>query len=244
MKKTLFLSIFIILFSLQLFGKTTIKKIYVATDHWEELTNKDGSGLYFDIISLIYSPLGIKVKVYIVPYIRSSLMVENKRADLWLGSYVDEENFALYPKYHFDEDVITAMFKKSKFKNFKGISSLKNKNICWIRGYDIDEYLDVQMKVQERNCYQSLLSSIKKDRCDVYLDDYDDMQKAIKKFNFNNKNYFFRKIKSLKLYPAFRKDSRGEELRAIWDRRMKKFIDNGILKELYKNYDYLKGYLY
>jgi len=136
------------------------KEIFVVSESWKNYTNKDGSGLYFDIVRLVYEPMGIKVKTKEYPYNRGSQMVEKKQADMWLASYIDEEDYAIYPKYHFDKDIITAMFKKNKFKNFKGIESLRDKNVGWIRGYSFDDYIDIPMKIHERNNRKACLRSL------------------------------------------------------------------------------------
>ncbi len=75
-----------------------MKEVLVVSECWIDLTNKDGSGLYFDIVRMVYELVGIKVKIKIFPYNRSSMMVKKKRADVWLGSYLDEEDYAIYSK--------------------------------------------------------------------------------------------------------------------------------------------------
>ena len=141
----------ILLFQIQLLSVQNIKQIYIVSEEWKNLTNKDGTGLYFDIAKMIYEPLGIKVKTNNFPYSRATIMVEKKIADAWLGSYRDEEDYAIYPKYHFDKDIVFAMFKKDKIKDFTGVESLKDKKVSWIRGYGYEDYIDVPMNMQERN---------------------------------------------------------------------------------------------
>ena len=221
------LFIFIVLIHFQLFGAQTPKEIFIVTESWEDLTNKDGSGLYFDLVRMIYEPAGINVKIKIYPYNRSSMMVEKKKADAWLGSYLEEEDYAIYPKYYFDHDIVTAMYKTKKFPEFDGLNSLKDKNICWIRGYGYDEYIDIPIKKHERNERKSILDSLDKDRFDVFLDAKFDMSDAIKRFNFDTSEYSFIEILKFKLYPAFRDDERGKILRDIWDKNFKFIVDDG-----------------
>ena len=236
--------VLLLLLSFQLFATQTPKEIFIVTESWEDLTNKDGSGLYFDLVRMVYEPAGISVKTKTYPYARSMMMVEKKRADAWLGSYLDEEDYAIYPKYYFDQDSVTAMFKKDKFKNFNGISSLKDTNVCWIRGYDYDEYIEVPMKKHERNDRKSILLSLDKDRFDFFLDDKDDMQEGIESLKFDTSNYRFVNLLAFKLYPAFRNDNRGEILRTLWDEQMKKMIDDGSLKKIFIKHDSEEYYLY
>ncbi len=230
-RKLLFI---LFLFTVNLFAQ--VKEVFVVSEKWDGYTNKDKSGLYFDIVRQVFEPLGIKVKIEIYPYNRSVKMIKEKKADFWLGSFIDEEEFALYPKYHFDIDRVTAMFKKDKFKDFKSIKDLKDKKVAWIRGYDYQEEIDVPMQISERNNRKSLLKSLKQDRIDVYLDDERDMRDALKKNNFDLSSYKLIELLKFNLYPAFRKDKIGEELSKIWDKRLSIMIKDGSLKNLYINY--------
>jgi len=241
MKKLLLLLIF---FNLHLFATQNIKEVQIVSESWEDLTNKDGTGLYFDITRAIYEPLGIKVKIKLMPYNRSMSMVEKRQADAWLGSWVDEVAYAIYPKHYFDQDIVTAMYKKDKFPNFQGLESLKNKNVGWMRGYGYDEYLDESIVIHERNDRKSLLLSLEKDRFDFFLDDKDDMQEAINHIKFNTAKYTFLEIMKFKLYPAFRSDRRGKELKQIWDERFKILLKDGTLKKIYINNEYKELFLY
>jgi len=236
--------LFILLIHVQLFATQTPKEIFIVTESWEDLTNKDGSGLYFDLARMIYEPAGISVRIKIYPYKRSSMMVEKKLADVWLGSYLEEEDYAIYPKYYFDEDVVTAMYKKKKFLNFDGLNSLKDKNVYWMRGYDYDEYITVPIKKHERNDRKSILQSLEKDRFDIFLDAKFDMTDAIERFDFNTSEYGFNEIFKIKLYPAFRNDERGKMLKEIWDREFKIILDDGSLKKLYIRHKLEEYYLY
>lgn len=242
LKKILLATIFFI--QINILAAQNIKEIFIVSENWDKYTNKDGSGLYFDIARVIYEPLDIKVKIGIYPYSRTSQMVKRKLADAWLGSYIDEEDYAIYPKYYFDKDIITAMFKKNKFLKFKGQNSLKDKNIGWIRGYDFNKYIDVDIKKHERNNRKAILLSLSKDRFDIFLDDKYDMEDAIKKLNFDTSEYNFVELFNFKLYPAFRKDETGKKLKEIWDNRFKKLINDGSLKKLYIKHNKEKFYFY
>ncbi len=234
--------VFLILFIFTMNLFAIPKDIFVVSEKWDRYTNKDGSGLYFDIVRLIYEPLGIKVKLGNYPYNRTVKMVKNKKADFWLASFLDEEKDILYPKYHFDIDRITAMFKKDRFKNFKGIKDLESKTVGWIRGYDYQDDIYIPMKISERNNRKSLLKSLQHDRIDVYLDDERNMKDALEKNKFNTSIYKFVEILKFNLYPAFRNDDKGAELLEIWDRRFPMIIKDKSLKNLYIKYNIEKYY--
>jgi len=225
-------------------SSSNVKEVLFLSEELEDLANKDGSGLYFDIARKIYEPLNIKVTVKTYPYNRCVLLVKQKKADGWLGSYIDEEDFALYPKHYFDADNVTAMYKKDKFPFFEGTKSLAGKNVGWVRDYGYEEYIDEDIIKHERNDRKAILYSLDADRFDVYLDAKYDMEEAIKKLNMDISKYSFYELLSLKLYPAFRKDDRGEELKKIWDKRFEELIKDGSLKTLFIRHDFENFYIF
>lgn len=225
-------------------SSNNIKEVVFLSEEIDDLANKDGSGLYFDIVRKIYEPLNIKVVVKTYPYNRCVLLVKQKKADAWLGSYIDEEDFALYPKYYFDEDDVTAMYKKDKFPIFEGIKSLEGKNVGWLREYGYEEYIDIDIIKHERNNRKAILYSLEADRFDVYLDANYDMEEAIKKYKIDVSKYSFYELLSLKLYPAFSKDDRGEKLKIMWDKRFKEVLEDGSLRELFISHDFEDFYIF
>jgi polar amino acid transport system substrate-binding protein len=234
----LLLSLILIFYSSQLFAVDKIHQLTVVTEQLEELSHADGSGLYFDLVRKIYEPLGIKVKTIVFPYIRSVNMVKLNKADFWLGSYIKEEDFAVYPRYPYDYDQVAAMYKPELFPQFNDINSLKGKNVCWIRGYNYEHHLPIKMIKHERNNRHAAFLSLQAGRFDVFLDDFDDMQAEIEKENPDMQAFQVKKIVKIFLYPAFRGDERGEVLKNLWDKRMQEIQENGEFTALFLSYEY------
>jgi polar amino acid transport system substrate-binding protein len=219
-----------------------LKVITVASEEWENNTNKDETGLYWDIIRKVYQMDNIQLKTRIVPYARSVHMVKVKKVDAWVASYIDEETFAIYPKWHFDADIVSALFQKSKFPDWKGVQSLANKTVGWVRGYDYDQYIDVKMKIDELNSRDSAVGMLVKNRIDVLLDALVEIQnelkkkERLKKIGFDLNEYRIEQLLQLNLYLAFTKDERGKKLMAIWDKNFEILLKNGSIKKLFEHY--------
>jgi len=219
-----------------------IKVITVVSEEWENNTNKDGTGLYWDIVRTVYELEKIQLKIRIVPYARSVHMVKVKKADAWMGSYIDEETFALYPKWHFDADIVSALFQKEKFPDWKGIQSLANRTVGWVRGYDYDQYIDVKMKIDELNSRDSAIAMLVKNRIEVLLDALVEIQNELKnneklqKLGFDKNAYRIEQLLQLNLYLAFAKNERGQQLKDIWDKNFPVLVKNGDIKKLYHKY--------
>jgi len=234
----LLLSLILVFYTSLAMAIDIIQKIDVVSEELEELSNADGSGLYFDLIRKIYEPLGIKVNIIIFPYIRSVNMVKLKKADFWLGSYIDEEGFAIYPYTPYDYDQVTAMYNPKLFPEFTDINSLKSKNVCWIRGYNYDRHIHIEMTKHERNDRRTAFLSLQAGRFDVFLDDFDDMQSEIESEDPDMSSFQVKNIAKIFLFPAFRDDKRGEILKNIWDKRMNEIQENGEFSKLYSSYEY------
>ena len=78
---------------------------------------------------LIYEPKGIKVNYKIMPYKRTVEQVRKQKGDAWLGSYANEEDFAIYPKWHKDTDNVVAFFKNKPGNKWYGDVSLKGQTV-------------------------------------------------------------------------------------------------------------------
>lgn len=109
----------------------------------------DGKGLYFDVIRAVYEPIGIEVSLTMVPYARSVSMVEKKLVDGWVASFMDEQPFPLYPKWHFDRNrQIVVTYRESK-DQFTGMNSLRGRFVIWLRDFNLDKYIPVPLSFKE-----------------------------------------------------------------------------------------------
>lgn len=210
--------------------------IKLVSEEWEGSTDADGSGLYWKIIKKVYEPAGIKMSFEMVPYMRSVQMVKQKEADAWVGSYIDEEDGVLYPKWHFDADIVWAVFKKGG--SFEGKESLQGKQVGWIRGYDYDSYISVPMEKKELNSRESGLKMVEMGRLDYFMDAMVEIKNTLAKPEFKNAPLAHDKVLQLNLYLAFANNARGQALMKIWDERFPKLLESGELKKLFEAHDW------
>jgi len=220
-----------------------VQKLNIASEEWKKYTESNGKGLYWDIIKRVYEMDNIKLNIFTVPYARSIYLVKNEKADAWVGSYINEEIFALYPKWHFDADIVSVLFKKERFPDWDGIKSLANMKVGWIREYDYQKYIDVKMNIVEINSRKSALGRLLKDRIDFYIDDAVDIQcilnnnKYLTKIGFNMKDFRIVKLFQLNIYLGFVNNKRGKLFRSIWDKNFLILLKNGTIKSLFVQYN-------
>ena len=173
-----------------------------------------------------------------MPYKRTVEQVRKQKGDAWLGSYANEVDFAIYPKWHYDTDNVVAFFKKKAVNKWSGEASLKGKKVGWLRGYAFDDYFKVKVKKRELNSRESALRMLRKGRIDFFVDADVEINNVIRKQKFDKSGYRMETILTLNLYLAFANTSRGKKLAEIWDQRIMELHNSGKLKVLYEKSEY------
>ena len=220
-----------------------IQKITVATEEWENNTNADGTGSFFEMIEAVYAMDGIAMEFEIVPYERSVEMTRTNEVDAWVASYEEEEDFALFPNWHFDADIVTAVFKKERYPEFNGVDSLEGNVVSWIRGYAYDEYIETDMNIYRLDKRTSAMEMLVRDRIDFYLDADAEIQVMIddrefnRTINFWKESYEFAEILRLNLYLAFADTEKSKQLIEIWDRNFPILLESGEIRRIYDKYE-------
>ncbi|MBN1412149.1 MAG: transporter substrate-binding domain-containing protein [Spirochaetales bacterium] len=199
MKTPVILFVFLLIFPLTFAEKTEIQ---IVTENWEDCTNEDETGLYFDILREVFTP-EYDLKITFMPYTQSVKKVQDKKADLFLGAYIGEVDKVIYPKWHFAADDVTVVFLKSHIKKWNGEKSLKGQKVAWIRGYSYDDYLDVKMKIYLQDKRDLAFNLLNKKRVDFFIDNIYDIQATMEEMNLDPDNYRTELIKFLNLYFGF-----------------------------------------
>ena len=221
--------------------------ISLASAEWPRYTNSDGTGVFFDIIRAVYKLDKVSMNVEMVPYERSVKMTEDKLVDAWVASYFEEEDFPLYPKWHFGADIVIAVFNRDAFPDWKGEKSLVGKNVAWLRGYNYDEYLKAKVDIHELSKRRSGLRMLQRGRVDVFLDARSDMVEEPNvriegselkfKENYNEFTFAAEEILQLRLYLAFADTDRARNFMAIWDKNFPILLANGTIKRLFDKWN-------
>ncbi len=214
-----------------------ISTIHVVSEEWEDATNKDGTGMYWDLFRAIYTPHDIKVTIQTVPYARSITLVQQKKADVFVASYQDEVTGVLYSKWHFDADDVSALFLKGKIKDWKGQETLSGKRVGWVHKYKYDQYLSVQVKKREVKYRKQALSMLQKNRLDFFIDAAADLEDELEKSKIAGQ-FEMKSVMSLNLYMCFAQTKKGERLRDLFDQGVEKLLKSGELKALYDKWEW------
>lgn len=211
-----------------------------ATEEWKDATNKDGTGLYWDIFRAVYEPKGYKIKPLIRSYEGSINLLKANRADVMVGAYKDEIDGVVYPKNNFAVDIVQVTYKKDKFK-WRGLETIKGYSVGWIKGYSYDDYLPPgitkKIRIRKLRDKKTAFHLLDLNRIDFYMEAMGDLNDFFKaNSNYRLKDYTRHTLLELKLYIVFTQSARGKKLAGIFDKRFSMLLKKGEIKKLYNRY--------
>jgi len=225
------------------FGKDLeISAISIVTPQWDGQTNKDGTGLFFEIARNIYESEGIKITYDFFPWKRSKRMVSFTEADamfcMWKKEAADEK--LLIPKYPMSIEYTGVLFKKERIRNWEGIMGLGGKRAVWLRGYDYHttSYLkDIKFsKWTEVDEYYHAWDFIIKELYDFYIDALNDMDQYIRINKVDMSPYRLEILWSERGYMVFSDTEKSKKLIKIFDTEIIRLHNSGKLKEIYQKW--------
>lgn len=211
-------------------GHPPVAEIVIASEVWAGHTNADGSGLGWDILRKVYEPVGVRLKIRSVPYTRSVGLVQRQEADAWMGAYRDEIAGAVYPRWHYDADQISALGKAGA--PAPSLQTLGRYRLVWIRGYDYQHQLPNLKHFEEIQRRGGILSMLDLDHADYYIDARTEIDDVLAQ-TAHPERYQVTFLTPLPLYVGFAATERGREFAALFDERMTRLVQSGELRPLY-----------
>ncbi|MBV1920109.1 MAG: transporter substrate-binding domain-containing protein [Pseudomonadales bacterium] len=233
------ISLFFILLGFSCSGSlfaASVSSILVEAEEWEGATQKDGTGLYWDIMRRVFEPEGIKINTNTSTFKRSVGLLSEGNVHAMMGAYKGEVKGGLYSTLHFDYDEVSALHRKDV--QWQGESTLENKDVAWISGYKIAEFLSVPMKVHEYHERKKMIKLLAEGKLDFVIEAAYDLKKELEKGYVDAKDFELHKVKKVNMYVVFSDDELGKELRGIFDRQFKKLVDSGEAKKLFDKWDW------
>ncbi len=223
-------------------GQAPPAGIDLVSDEWHDLTRKDGSGLYFDLIRMVYGKRGVAVRIKMFPYARTVQMVKEKKADAWVASFLKEKDFPLYPKWHFDQNEQLVVYRKGPEAGFADTASLRNRRVAWLRDFGLDRYIGEPMKITEVDTLRSGFQMLDRKRIDYLIGAKSDLMDEIRKYKVDMSKYEMKFAINLGLFLAFADTARAKALKEMWDQEMETLHKSDAFKAVYKKYGYSYPY--
>jgi len=209
------------------------KQVHLVSEEWLDYTNADGSGVAWDVLRKVFEPAGVKVVTQSAPYSRAVGLVKRGEADAWVGSYKDENDDNLYPRWHFDMDHIYALGLASK--PVPTLSTVGQYRLAWVRGYDYGSYLPNVKNFREIQRREGILPMLEHDRVDFYIDAQTEVDYVLGQSSQPGR---FRRthVAELPLYLAFARNDQARALRDLFDRRMAELVRSGELRPIFEHW--------
>lgn len=220
------------------FKREQIKTINVVAPMWEEYTNADGTGMYWDILRSIYSTAGIKLKPSIVPWNRAMKMVTKYQIyNAIVGEYLDSEEALLFPKYPIDVEYMSVLAKKSA-TDWQGVESLVGKRVGWIKDYDVIKEQDRNFTLREYRTTEQGIELLNSGKLDYIIDEWDELAIVLKGKNLAIENYNMNEMpEGTDVYVAFANNAISKVLIEIYNEQAALMVKDGRMQAIYKKWE-------
>ena len=220
----------------------SVTSIQIVTPNWKNMTNKDGTGLYFDILRKVFESEGIKVNYRIVPWKRAKNMIKNREADAMLVGYHAKFTEDLFPRYPIDLEPISILYKKGLVKDWKAQKSLEGKRVAWIRGYGFSFYLKAKIIKHEINNQSQGWKLIQSNRIDFFMHPLSELKNYIKSNQIDMTQFETHIVFEKNLYIRFANTEKSKKLIAIYDEKISELLKTGEVEKLFAKWqNYFNG---
>lgn len=211
-----------------------IKEVVSSGPSWDTFTNKDGSGLYHEVLRDVFALYGVTVRHEYVPTDRGDQLVREGAADMMTcdDSAASLLQLAKYPLYVNDYFVF---FKKKRIGEWHNPESLRDKVVVCQLGYYHDWDFPVPVQLRNMSSGAKCLNMILFDRADFYVDDMSFINKSIDDTDqqFNREEYDIQRIGTRSYHPVFSTTSRAKKIMKMYDDGIMTLHKAGKLKPIY-----------
>ncbi|MGN8261726.1 transporter substrate-binding domain-containing protein [Pseudomonas sp. SMSB3] len=214
-------------------AETLPRQIRLVSEDWLDYTNADGTGVAWDVLRKVFEPAGVKVVTQSAPYSRAVGLVKRGEADAWVGSYKDENEDNLYPRWHFDMDHIYALGLAGKPP--PSLATVGEYRLAWVRGYDYASYLPNVRNYREIQRREGILPMLEHERVDFYIDAQTEVDYVLGQTS-QPQRFRSTHLAELPLYLAFANNEQARALRDLFDRRMAAVVRSGELKAIFERW--------
>lgn len=217
-------------------------KMTLLTAHWEKYTEKDGTGLYFELID---KTIGMdKFNTKLIPWKRAQNEFKKNKGDILVGESTLNKD-CHFPKWAIDADFFSLFYLKSHINQKPLVQDLNNKfKIVWVRGYGLHESAPAISKYEEVDDMKQGIDMVLKQRADILIDYHEDLKDYIKSRKLDPLEHVVEpsSISGDYIFVCFKKNQQGESLAEQFDQKMNQLYKSGELKKIYLKYDREKNY--
>ena len=207
------------------------ESIDVATDTWKGFSEKDGSGLYFDVLREVFTPHNIAINISFLPHSRATASVRRAENDMVPGVYTDFFPEHYYSKFPIEMESVDAAMRKETFLEWRQRGTIDSYHVAARYGAFLNQYYDVGEKYTEIRTIEAMIKMLSSGRIDVVLNYKREMEDAIKSMQVDNVVI----VESMFKRPAyfvFADTEKAQRLKRLFDQAMPEIIKSGKMKKL------------
>jgi len=212
--------------------------ILIASETWENYTEKNGKGLYFDILTHVFKDTGEGIKIIHVPFSRAVALVIEGDADVVPAVCKDlYGSSVLYSETVLSIESVDVVIPKALANNWQGIDSLIGKSVVAYRGYAFDRYLPDNLNYFEIDDVEAMLKMLQTGRVDAVLDYESNIRSFWDTTKLGQTFVIKRAIIRNNLHVAFTNSQRGQQIKKVYDLGFIQALKNGEIKALFNQYN-------
>lgn len=216
-----------------------VTEVISAGPSWESFTNRDGTGLYHEVLNAVFALYGIRVRHEYVPSARADELVRLGWVDMMTCDDRAQPllRLARYPLYANDYHVL---YDKERIGEWKGPETLRNKEVAAQKGFYHDWDFPVPVRIREMASGVKCLDMVLLGRSDFYVDDMAFIEDSIREsgVNVDRSRFLTRKAGNRSYHPVFSTTPRSDEVMRMYDDGMFRLHKNGTLKGIYKKWGF------
>ena len=215
--------------------------LQVRAEPWPELTHADGGGYLFEVVSAVYEPLGYNINFQFCPWRRCILEVINGQADIIVSIFANEAGVGdklLLPKYPINLEKIGAIFKRERYPQWQGQSTMAQQTISQNRGYDLHRELSVPVNVNEVSNPSQSWMMLKANRVDFLLGGLVLLERLISAEGVDRERYRIEELYQRPAYLGYTNSERGRQLLKEFEQRLPALYQSGQIEQLQKQWRY------
>lgn len=201
----------------------------LIADNWNALTNGDGSGLYWDLMRRIFSPVADQLELNASSFHRANLSLAERRYDVMLAAYDHlQPAGTIVSETHFDYDQPVYVIASNE-ESIKALQAgTLQRPVCHTQGYSYEEFLP------EGLIYYAATDSLD---CFALLDlgrvaAVIDYKRHIPEW-LESSHAELKLHDGLPLHLVFQDTTLGHQLRAHYEETIRELVQSGEIKEIY-----------
>lgn len=214
-----------------------ITEVVSTSPAWTTFTQRDGTGLYHEVLREVFALYDISVRHEYAKSIRSENLVISGQADMMTCSDLPNPALVLarYPLYKNDFFVF---FRKDRIGPWKGVETLRDKEVLHQPTFYTQENFPVPVRLRVVSTGAQAVDIIDLGRSDFYVDDMtlikESLANAPNKLNMDE--FDIKRVGRRAYFPQFNTSERGKAVMKMYEEGIITLHKAGKLKPIYEKW--------